>query len=219
MTAPKKATIFLADEQTLFCEGLVAICESTRQFRVVGHCGDGRSAVKMIRDLCPDVAILDLGLPKLYALSVVQQLRRFGPSPKILILSMRRDRKTVLEALRAGANGYLLKNDPSHSLLDGVKEVLTGSIVVSPQFKLAEIFSTGESAATPATPYEQLSAREHQVFTLLVEGLRGKEIAGRLDLSPKTVDTYRSKLMRKLNIHDVAGLVKFAIREKLIPAS
>ncbi len=218
MPAPKTTTIFLADEQTLFCEGLVAICEITGQFRVVGHCRDGRSAVKMIRGLSPDVAILDLGLPKLYALSVVQQLRQFGSSSKILILSMRRDRKTVLEALRAGANGYLLKSDPSHSLLDGVREVLAGSIFVSPQFKLAEIFSTGE-AASPETPYEQLSAREHQVFTLLVEGLRGKEIADRLDLSPKTVGTYRSKLMRKLNIHDVAGLVKFAIRKKLIPAS
>jgi two-component system response regulator NreC len=218
MPAPKKTTIFLADEQTLFCEGLVAICESARQFRVVGHCRDGRSAVKMIRGLSPDVAILDLGLPKLYALSVVQQVRQFGSSPKILVLSMRRDRKTVLEALRAGANGYLLKSDPSHSLLDGIREVLTGSIFVSPQFKLAEIFRPGETAS-PETPYEQLSAREHQVFTLLVEGLRGKEIANRLDLSPKTVGTYRSKLMRKLNIHDVAGLVKFAIRKKLIPAS
>ncbi len=218
MTAPKKTTIFLADEQTLFCEGLVAIFETARQFRVIGHCRDGRSALRLIRGLSPDVAILDLGLPKLYALSVVQQLRQFVSSPKILILSMRRDRKTVLETLRAGANGYLLKSDPSHSLLDGVREVLTGSIFVSPQFKLAEIFTTGE-AASPETPYEQLSAREHQVFTMLVEGLRGKEIADRLDLSPKTVGTYRSKLMRKLNIHDVAGLVKFAIRKKLIPAS
>ncbi len=218
MTAPKKTTIFLADEQTLFCEGLASICESTRQFRVVGYCSDGRSAVATVRGLSPDVAILDLGLPKLYALSVVQQLRQFGSSPKILILSMRRDRKTVLEALRAGANGYLLKSDPSPSLLDGVREVLAGSIFVSPQFKLAEIFTTGE-AGSPETPYEQLSAREHQVFTLLVEGLRGKEIADRLDLSPKTVGTYRSKLMRKLNIYDVAGLVKFAIRKKLIPAS
>jgi two-component system, NarL family, response regulator NreC len=217
MTAPKKTTIFLADEQTLFCEGLVAICEGTRQFRVVGHCRDGRSAVKLIRSLSPDVALLDLGLPKLYALAVVQQLRQFGSSAKILVLSMRRDRKTVLEALRAGANGYLLKTDHSHSLLHGVREVLTGSIFVSPQFKLAEIFRHGPSVP-PETPYEQLSAREHQVFTLLVEGLRGKEIADRLDLSPKTVGTYRAKLMRKLNIHDVAGLVKFAIRKKLIPA-
>jgi DNA-binding NarL/FixJ family response regulator len=218
MTAPKKTTIVLADEQTLFCEGIAAICEGTRQFHVVGYCGDGRSAVKMIRSLAPDVAILDLGLPKLYALSVVQQVRQAGPFPKILILSMRRDRKTVFEALRAGANGYLLKNDLSSALLDGLREVLAGSIFVSPQFKLSEIFGARESAP-PGRPYEHLSGREHQVFTLLVQGLRGKEIANRLDLSPKTVDTYRSKLMRKLNIHDLAGLVKFAIRKKLIPAN
>jgi DNA-binding NarL/FixJ family response regulator len=218
MNAPKKTTIVLADEQTLFCEGIAAICESTRQFLVVGRCGDGRKAVKMIQSLAPDVAILDLGLPKMYALSVVQQLRQSGPSPKILILSMRRDRKTVLEALRAGANGYVLKNDPPSCLLNGLREVLGGTIFVSPQFKLAEIFNAG-AAMPPEKPYEQLSAREHQVFTLLVEGLRGKEIADRLGISPKTVGTYRSNLMGKLNIHDLAGLVKFAIRKRLIPNS
>jgi DNA-binding NarL/FixJ family response regulator len=218
MKAPRKTTIVLADEQTLFCEGIAAICESAPQYRVVGYCGDGRSAVKMIRSLAPDVAILDLGLPKLYALSVVQQVRQSGPLPKILILSMRRDRKTVFEALRSGANGYLLKNDLSTSLLDGLREIVTGSIFVSPQFKLTEVFGA-RASAPPAKPYERLSAREHQVFTLLVQGLRGKEIADRLDLSPKTVDTYRSKLMQKLNIYDLAGLVKFAIRKKLIPAN
>ena len=96
--------------------------------------------------------------------------------------------------------------------------MLGGSIFISPQFKLADIFSTSEEAP-PQKPYEQLSAREHQVFTLMVDGLRAKEIANQLDLSPKTVNTYRSNLMTKLNIHDVPGLVKFAIRKKLIPLS
>jgi DNA-binding NarL/FixJ family response regulator len=170
----------------------------------------------MIRSAKPDIAVLDLGLPKMYALAVVQEVRQTGLTPKIVILSMRRDRKTVLESLRSGAIGYMLKSDPASCLIDALDEVLGGSIYVSPQFKLADIFSTSEDAP-PQKPYEQLSAREHQVFTLLVDGLRSKEIASQLGLSPKTVNTYRSNLMVKLNIHDLPGLVRFAIRKKLIP--
>jgi DNA-binding NarL/FixJ family response regulator len=218
MKAPKKVSILLADEQTLFTEGLARVCEETQRYRVVGHCGDGRSAVQMIRSTLPDIALLDLGLPKMYTLAVVQEVRSAGIASKIVILSMRRDRKTVLEALRSGANGYVLKSDPASCLLGALDEVLGGSIFISPQFKLADIFSTSEEAP-PQKPYEQLSAREHQVFTLMVDGLRAKEIANQLDLSPKTVNTYRSNLMTKLNIHDVPGLVKFAIRKKLIPLS
>jgi two-component system, NarL family, response regulator NreC len=216
MKAPKKSSILLADEQTLFMEGLTRLCEETQRYRVVGQCRDGRSAVRMIRSTKPDIAVLDLGLPKMYGLAVVQAVRHAGMTPKIVILSMRRDRKTVLEALRSGANGYVLKSDSATCLLDALDEILGGSIFVSPQFKLTDVFSTSEDAP-PQKPYEQLSAREHQVFTLLVDGVRSKEIANQLDLSPKTVDTYRSNLMTKLNIHDLPGLVKFAIRKKLIP--
>ena len=218
MKAPKKASVLLADEQTLFTESLARVCEETQRYRVVGHCRDGRSAVRMIRSAKPDIAVLDLGLPKMYALAVVQEVRQPGFTPKIVILSMRRDRKSVLESLRTGANGYVLKSDPLNCLLDALREVLGGSIYVSPQFKLGEIFSTGGDVPSQK-PYEQLSTREHQVFTLLVQGLRSKEIADQLDLSPKTVNTYRSNLMIKLNIHDLPGLVKFAIRKKLIPLS
>jgi two-component system, NarL family, response regulator NreC len=218
MKAPKKASVLLADEQTLFMESLTRVCEETQRYRVVGHCRDGRSAVRMIRSVKPDIAVLDLGLPKMYALAVVQEVRQSSFAPKIVILSMRRDRKSVLESLRTGANAYVLKSDPVSCLLDALHEVLGGSIYVSPQFKLGDIFSTDGNAPSQK-PYEQLSAREHQVFTLLVQGLRSKEIADQLDLSPKTVNTYRSNLMSKLNIHDLPGLVKFAIRKKLIPLS
>ncbi len=211
----KKATIVLADEQTLFREGLAALCEATRQYRVIGQAADGQNASKLIAALSPDLAVLDLGLPRLYALAVIQKARLAESFPKFLVLSTRPDRKTVLEVLRAGANGYLLKNDPASALLRALPEILTGSIYVSPQFELVKVFK----GTTPprCEDYERLSAREHQVFTFLVQGLRGKEIADRLDLSQKTVSTYRANLMRKLNIEDVAGLVKLAVRKKLIP--
>jgi DNA-binding NarL/FixJ family response regulator len=212
----KKTTIVLADEQTLFREGIAALCEATRQYRVTGHAADGRSAIKMIAALAPDIAILDLGLPKLYALAVIQKARVADSYPKFLVLSTRRDRKTVLEVLRAGANGYLLKSDPASCLLRALQEIMAGSIFVSPQFELVKVFKRTPAGLWRAS-YDQLSAREHQVFTLLVQGLRGKEIADRLDLNQKTVSTYRANLMSKLNIYDVAGLVKFAVRKKLIP--
>jgi DNA-binding NarL/FixJ family response regulator len=210
----QKTTIVLADEETLLREGVVALCEKTREFRVVGHCGDGRSAIKLIRSLSPDVAVLDLGLPKLYALAVVRAIRRRCPSTKILIVSMRRDRKTVLEVLRSGANGYLLKNDPAECLMEALREVREGSIYVSPRFNLPEVFAS--HGAGRSAGYEQLSPRQHQVFTLLVQGFTGKEIAERLEISQKTVSIYRSNMMRKLDVHDLVGLVKFAIRHKLV---
>ena len=212
---PKKTTIVLADEQTLFREGLAVICESTREFRVAGHCGDGRSAVKMIEALAPDIAILDLGLPKLYTQAAIRKLRQGQRCPQILVLSMRRDREAVLDVLRSGANGYLLKNDPASCLLEGLRTIAAGSIYVSPQFKLAEIFD--RSWQVPARKsFEQLPAREHQVFMLLVQGLSGKDIADRLELSQKTVSTYRANLMSRLGISDLPGLVRYALRKKLI---
>ncbi|HSW49251.1 MAG TPA: response regulator transcription factor [Bryobacteraceae bacterium] len=211
-----KKTIVLADEQTLFREGTAALCEATRLYRVAGQCADGRSAVRMIGALRPDVSILDLGLSKLYALSVIQKLHQKAPDLKFLVLGMRRDNKTVLEVLRAGASGYLLKSDSVAVLLQGLREILAGSICISPQFEAAKIFRS-TAASLRQESYDQLSAREYQVFTLLIQGLRGKEIADRLDLSQKTVSTYRFNLMNKLNIYDVPGLVKLALRKKLIP--
>jgi len=212
----KKTTIVLADEQTLFRESLVALCEATRQFRVLDHCGDGERAIRMIEDLDPEVAILDLGLPKLFALEVIRKARLAESRCRFLILSSRRDHKTVIEVLRAGANGYVLRTDPADSLFRAVREILAGCLYVSPQLEVAKVFR-GAPASTPGQSYEQLSPREYQVFTLLIEGLRGKDIADRLDLSQKTVSTYRANIMRKLNIHDIAGLVRYAVRKKLIP--
>jgi DNA-binding NarL/FixJ family response regulator len=124
----------------------------------------------------------------------------------------------VVEALRCGVSAFLLKSGPSVQLLEAFEQILDGGIYVSPQLELNKIFGPGQKSS-PDDPLEMLSAREYQVFTLLVEGIRAKEIAARLELSPKTVDTYRASLMRKLDIHDVAGLVKFAIHRDLTSTS
>jgi len=128
----------LADEQTLFCDGLAAICESTRQFQVVGRCADGRSALRMIRALAPDAALLDLGLSKLDTLTIVRRIRLVERSPRILVLSTRRDLRTVHDLVRSGANGFLLKSDPARCLLDGLRATLGGSLYILSGKDIAE---------------------------------------------------------------------------------
>ena len=211
---PKTYSVLIADDLTLVREGLAALCQKQPHFQVVGQCSEGAAALRMIEAQRPDIAVLDLNLPDLFTLEIVRRVKAANLSTKIVVLSTRKDRKTVVEALRGGVNAFLLKSAPAQELLEAFEQVLGGGIYVSPQLELTKIFSSGQKTGSE-DPIEQLSSREHQVFTLLVEGVRAKEIAARLELSPKTVDTYRASLMRKLDIHDVAGLVKFAIQRDL----
>ena len=211
---PKTHSILLADDLTLVREGLAALCQSAPQFTVVAQCSEGAAALRFIEEHKPDLAVLDLNLPDLYSLEIVRRVREAGLPTKLVVLSTRRDRKTVVEALRCGVSGFILKSASTTQLIEAFEQVLDGGIYVSPQLELNKIFSASSKSA-PEDPIDTLSAREHQVFSLLVEGVRAKEIAARLELSPKTVDTYRASLMRKLDIHDVAGLVKFAIQRDL----
>ncbi len=199
-------------------EGIAALCERNPKYSVVGLCGDGESAFRLISSKRPEVAVLDLNLPRLYCLELISKLRALHLPTRFIVMSMRRDRKTVIEVLRAGAQGYVLKSGPSRHLLDAFEQTAQGGVYVSPLLELDKIFASHRSRKVE-DPLELLSAREYQVFSLLVEGLRAKEVAARLELSPKTVDTYRASLMRKLDIHDLAGLVKFAVQRSLTPLS
>jgi len=210
----KRYSVLLADDLTLVREGLAALCNAHEQFQVMGQCSEGATALRIIENQQPDLAILDLNLPDLFTMEIVRRVKESELTTKIVVLSVRKDRKTVMEALRCGVSGFLLKSAPASELLEALDQVLDGGIYVSPQLELSKIFSTNHKS-TADDPLDLLSAREYQVFSLLIEGVRAKEIAARLELSPKTIDTYRASLMRKLDIHDVAGLVKFAINRDL----
>ena len=211
---PKTYSILLADELTLVREGLAALCEAQARFHVVGQCSSGAAALRSIETRRPDIAVLDLNLPDLFTLEIVRRVREADLPTKIAVLSTRRDRKTVVEALRSGVNAFLLKSGPANHLLEAFEQILDGGIYVAPELELNKIFCPGKKP-TADDPVDALSAREYQVFTFLCDGVRAKEIANRLALSPKTIDTYRANLMRKLDIHDVAGLVKFAMQRDL----
>jgi len=208
-------SILLAEELMLVREGLAALCHSRPGFIVVAQCASGSEALEQARRLGPAVAIVDSAIPGLPASEVIRVLRQEESRVRVVVLLSQSNKRSVLEALQMGANAVVLKSGPSREFLDSLEAVLDGRVYLSPSLELDTLYM-GESSPGP-DPLGSLSPRESQVFTLLVEGIRAKEIAARLNLSPKTVDTYRSSLMRKLDIHDVAGLVKFAIQRRLIP--
>ena len=216
MPESRQSTVVVADDQAIVREGFAALCTGAGM-RVVAECADGGAAFQAVTTLEPDYAILDLHMPVMSGVDVVRRLRAAGTGTKLLILSISREENCVLEALRSGADAYLLKDGPFRHLLDALSFIRDGGVYVSPLLRGAGIFTKPERAAED--PLAALSPREMEVFSYLVSGLRAKDIADRLEISPKTVDTYRASLMRKLNVHDLVGLVKFAIERNLTSTS
>ena len=214
----KIISIVLADDHSIVREGLAAFCENRAELHIVGQSSDGLAAVEMIKSLTPDFAIIDLHMPKLHGLEVIRKVREVNSQTKLIVLSISRDEKMVVEALRAGANGYLLKDGPARHLLDALSYIQDGGVYISPLLRRDYLLEAPRKAPVE-DPLSSLSRREYEVFSFLVDGMRPKDIAKLLDISPKTVDTYRSNIMRKLGIHDLVGLVKFAINRNLTSAA
>jgi DNA-binding NarL/FixJ family response regulator len=217
MQEPAATTVILADDHAIVREGIAALCAS-HGMRVLGQVADGAAAVDLITTLNPDFAILDLHMPSLTGIEAIRRLRAAGSTVKLMILSISREEGTVMEALRAGADAYLLKDGPGRHLLDAINFVRDGGVYVSPMLRGAGLFTKPEKTRAE-DPLAALSPREMEVFSYLVNGLRAKDIADLLEISPKTVDTYRASLMRKLNVHELVGLVKFAIERNLTTTS
>jgi len=213
MNNPKQTTVVIAEDQAIIREGLVLVCQS-RDLQVVGQCADGLSALETIRSLKPDFALLDLNMPKLTGVQVVRKVREMECPTRCIILTISREESAIREALKVGADGYLLKDGPPRHLTDAINYIRDGGVYVSPLLRVAGLLPSNRDD-DENDPLSHLSRRERDVFFHLVNGLRAKEIASMLDISPKTVDTYRASLMRKLNIHDLVGLVKFAIEHNL----
>ena len=210
--------ILLADDHKIVREGLRSMLEKRSDMEVIGEARDGREAVRAARDQAPDVVVMDVEMPGLSGIEATRQIAAERPEVKVLCLSMHRDRRWVLPILDAGGAGYLIKDCALEELARAIRAVTAGQTYLSPAVagSVVEAYRAGGSGA----PSEDslLTAREREVLQLLAEGHSSKEIASRLHLSPKTVGTYRERLMRKLDIHNVAGLVKYAIREGLTTA-
>jgi DNA-binding NarL/FixJ family response regulator len=213
--AARSITLILADDHEIVREGLCAFCGSHGNLRILGQTSDSAEAVDLILRLKPDFAVIDLLMPGLSGLDVIRRVRAAKSATKILVLSISRDENVIREIFRSGGNGYLLKDGPARHLLDAIYYVLDGGQYLTPLIRREAI----DSRMHGSDPLAVLSRREQEVFSFLVDGMRPKDIARTLDISPKTVDTYRANVMRKLEVDGIAALVKFAIRLNLRPDS
>ena len=213
-----KITVLLADDHAVVRDGLRLLLEMQPDIEVVGAVGNGREAVQQVQKLCPDVAILDIMMPELNGLEAAQHISQDCPQCRVIILSMHRTPEHISRALRAGVQGYVLKDAAGEEVVAAVRMVQAGRRYLSQEITdmvISHYLSTLPEEGA-ADPLQQLTQREREVLQLLVEGKSSIEIANELTISPRTVDTYRSRIMRKLEIPHLAGVVKFAIRHGLI---
>ena len=210
--------ILLADDHTVVRQGLRKVLEARPEWQVVAEAGDGREAVRLAEETTPDIAILDVAMPLLNGIEAVRQIARKAPGTRVLVLSMHNDEAYVTQMLRAGAAGYLLKDSADVDLLQAVEAVAAGKSFFSPAIArvIADDYVRQLEDRGASDRYELLSEREREIFQLIAEGKTNKEIAALLFLSPSTVDTHRSRIMEKLDVHSAAEIVLYAVRKGVI---
>jgi DNA-binding NarL/FixJ family response regulator len=206
-----KTRLVVAFEETLLREALSELLSRRGRHEVIGSCGDGFAALQLIQSMRPEVAVVDLDLPILHTMELLAKLQPLELGVRMIVITSQRDRKSILEVLRCGAHGIVMRSGPASHLFDAIEHTRNGGIYITPLLSLDKVF-VARKTGKEADPLARLSTREYQVFSMLVSGMRPKEIASRLDLSPKTIDTYRSSMMKKLDIHDVASLVKLSMQ-------
>jgi two-component system response regulator NreC len=204
--------VILADDHHLVRQGLRLVLEK-EQIEVLGEASDGVEAIRLIQELLPEIAVLDLDMPGLDGLAVLREAARLSPQTRAIILTRHMEEPYAVEALRIGARGYVLKTQASTDLVAAIRHVDRGEVYLSPKISRAVVNSYLNNTETPNA---QLSVRERQVLQLVGEGHSTKKIAALLGISVKTADTHRTKLMEKLDIHQTAGLVRYAIRNGLL---
>ncbi len=208
--------VILADDHHLVRSGIRALLESIAGVTVIAEAGDGREALDLIVRHRPDIALLDITMPGLNGLEVAARVREGSPRTRVIVLSMHAGETYVAQALRAGVAGYLLKDSAASDLQAALEAVSRGGTFLSPAISQQVVASFLRGEAPSSDPLEGLTPRQREVLQLIAEGRSTKEIASDLGLSTKTIETHRAQIMERLQIHDVPGLVRFAIRTGLI---
>ncbi len=216
----KKKNILIVDDHPLVREGLKTILKPATEYEVVGQAGNARDAIRMVKNLKPDLVLLDLGLPDKSGLELSREIRSISPSTHILIVSMHSRVDYIVEAFQAGATGYMTKESATERLLKGIAQVLNGEYFMDGAVSHAvvqKLMQTPEKELkiTDAA-YETLTPREQEIMVLLAEGCSAKEAAAKLFISPKTVENHRTNIMNKLGLHSTLELVRYAARLGLV---
>jgi DNA-binding NarL/FixJ family response regulator len=208
--------VLLADDHTLFRKGVRALLQALPDVQVVAETADGREALSLIETHRPDIALVDITMPGLNGLEVASRAAKASPRTRILILSMHAGEEYVAQALSAGVAGYLLKDAADDELAMALKAVSRGDVYLSPRISKQVVERYARAASAAPDPLAGLTPRQREILQLVAEGRSSKEIAGMLGLSIKTIESHRSQIMERLGVHDVTGLVRFAIRVGLV---
>jgi two-component system response regulator NreC len=204
--------VILADDHQIVRQGLKVLLEG-QGFEVVGEASDGQQAVRLAEQLHPDVAVLDLAMPLLNGLEAAREIQRVSVKTKPIILTMHAENHYILEGLHAGAKGFVMKTHATEDLVQAIREAARGRTYLSPEVSRTVVQAYQNNVDIRPEP---LSPRERQVLQLVAEGKSTKEVAGLLNISVKTAETHRTRIMEKLNVHETAGLVRYAIRRGII---
>ena len=214
----QKKRIVIAEDHTILREGLRALLSSDPDFDVVGEAEDGRDAIQCVQNLTPDLVLMDLSLPRMNGLDAIKEIKRRSPKTKVLALTVHRTEEYILATLRAGADGYALKDATHAELVMGIKTVLRGKRYLSPGVsdKVIQGYLEGRKTLRTATPWDTLTQREREILKLIGEGYKNREIADYLYVSVKTVEKHRANLMKKLDLHNSSALTAFAMEKGLV---
>ena len=218
----KPITVLLAEDHQIVRQGLRKLLEAERDLEVIGEADNGRLAVAMTKKLCPAVVVMDIAMPLLNGLEATRQIHQAFPATKILILSAHSDDAYVEQVTASGASGFLLKQTSSHVLAEAIRAVQEGKTFFSPSIdkQIRNHYErTPNRAGLLRKKAARLTSREMEVLQLIAEGQANKQVAGELGISVKTVEKHRQRLMQKLNIHDTAGLTRYAIAAGIIESS
>lgn len=211
--------IILADDHALFREGLKRILAEERDLKVVGEVADGLELLKILHNVKPDIIILDITMPNIRGIEAIQEIKTIHPESKILVLTMHREKEYLHQAISSGAHGYLLKEDADSELFSAIDKVKQGKIYISP--KLSEYLTEDWARIHRgdhelASEIEPLTTREREIIKLVAEGKSSKEVASLLHISIRTVEHHRANIMNKLNLKNIAELIRYAIQKNYI---